>query len=67
MYLFCYELFFPCLDAHRVWLMSRTVQVLDHESAGFETVVSVGDGPDERNACLTSPRTEKQMFYEIRY
>jgi hypothetical protein len=29
--------------------------VLDHESAGFDTVVSVGDGPDERNACLTLP------------
>jgi len=29
--------------------------VLDRESAGFDTVVSVGDGPDERNACLTLP------------
>jgi len=35
--------------------------VLDHESAGFDTVVSVGDGPDERNACLTLPdRFEKR-------
>jgi hypothetical protein len=41
--------------------------VVGQESVGFDTVVSVGDGLDERNACLTLPerfKTRSVKFYD---